>query len=217
MFILLCLTFVLSFTTGKTNVRLMNNTRLKIINGHPNENIMHYYNIRAGSTYYYKGYVHHLSRVTRLNPENSHGGKGLPRNDVILIKVTPQFQFSSIIRPAKMPKVNDLIPEVLWVSGWGITEYKEISKKLRVVAVKKVPYNRCREIALYSAVLIEDQHLCYGGQGVDSCQGDSGGPLADYETVYGIASFGALECGRFPGVYESVSHYSDWIEYTIQT
>lgn len=85
---------------------------------------MHYYNVRAGSIYYYKGYMHHLSRVTRLNPQNSLGGKGLPRNDVILIKVTPQFQFSSTIRPAKMPKVNDLIPEILWVSGWGLTEYK---------------------------------------------------------------------------------------------
>ncbi|CAD6220933.1 GSCOCT00014037001.2-RA-CDS [Cotesia congregata] len=98
-----------------------------------------------------------------------------------------------------------------------VFDFQKISKKLRVVAVKRVPYNLCRQMSLYSTVLIEDQHLCYGGQGFDSCQGDSGGPLADYDTVYGIASFGALECGHFPGVYESVSYYSDWIEYTIQT
>ncbi|XP_057330193.1 ovochymase-like [Microplitis mediator] len=262
MFILLCLFFFLSIAAEKNNfIRpINNNTRLKIINGHPinielrpfmvslhcrnfficggsiissswvltaqhcinPQEPLHHYYIRAGSVYYYQGQIYYLSRIEMINTENESANNGssvvdyLPKHDIVLLKMTRKFKYSSTIKPAKLP-INDEIPHYLWASGWGLTESNEPSTKLRIVGLTKIPYNACFNISSYSRVLLNDHHICFGSGGYDSCSGDSGGPLANYDTIYGIVSFGITKCGFGPGVYEKVSFYSDWINYIINT
>ncbi|XP_062372445.1 complement factor I-like [Sardina pilchardus] len=86
-----------------------------------------------------------------------------------------------------------------------------------------------------SVALIENCHAHYPGRfrpgmmcagdvegSVDSCQGDSGGPLVCQDPsgmsyVWGVVSWGE-KCGQkgYPGVYNQVAHYYDWIRVTTE-
>ena len=84
-----------------------------------------------------------------------------------------------------------------------------------------VPHNTCQAIFETAGNIIDDQMICFGGEGKDSCQGDSGGPLicveANTPVLRGIVSFGR-GCGRqgIPGMYTRVSNYINWIDDAIE-
>lgn len=103
------------------------------------------------------------------------------------------------------------------VFGWGLTDpsnsdsYSSVLMSLRVPLVEK---QKCLELYSNSSVKITDNMVCAGGVvGQDACGGDSGGPLLVNNQLSGIVSFGPSDCGsELPGVYSSISYFSDWIE-----
>jgi len=67
----------------------------------------------------------------------------------------------------------------------------------------------------------ENIQICLAGDYKDSCNGDSGGPALpeiSNTCVYGIVSYGSLECGwdgNSWGVYTRVAAYKKWIEQNV--
>mmetsp|Transcript_16378 Transcript_16378/g.39002 ORF Transcript_16378/g.39002 Transcript_16378/m.39002 type:complete len:107 (+) Transcript_16378:29-349(+) len=53
--------------------------------------------------------------------------------------------------------------------------------------------------------------ICAGEQDRGTCGGDSGGPLFQKNTLVGLTSFGAMNCGLIPDVYTSIAGTIYWI------
>ncbi|KAL1512801.1 hypothetical protein ABEB36_002328 [Hypothenemus hampei] len=148
-------------------------------------------------------------------------------NDIALLRLIRNVQFSDYIKPICLPKghllTKSYVNENLIVAGWGKTETRSESNiKLKL----EVPVNTaetCTRQYSQANVRLGNTQLCAGGQkGKDSCRGDSGGPLMKYENTsnfyanwysVGVVSFGPSPCGmeNWPGVYTKVSSFVDWI------
>ncbi|KAJ3654561.1 hypothetical protein Zmor_013740 [Zophobas morio] len=144
-------------------------------------------------------------------------------NDLALIKLKREIQFSDFIKPiclpsrAERPRTGDR----LVVAGWGRTEFASSSPVKLKLWVPVAETSQCSTKFRSAGVNLGNKQLCAGGElGRDSCNGDSGGPLMattknDSAQWYleGIVSFGA-RCGSqgWPGVYTKVGEYIDWIK-----
>ncbi|XP_055604081.1 CLIP domain-containing serine protease B4-like [Uranotaenia lowii] len=141
-------------------------------------------------------------------------------NDIALIKLERQVQFTEFISPVCLPLVKDLrtmreASKKFTVVGWGARERGAYGSQYKLaVDVPGVSVETCRKT--YPAVI--DTEMCAGGDpGKDSCQGDSGGSLVlnddGYWYQFGVVSYG-LGCGieGVPGVYTRVTSYLDWIQ-----
>eukprot|EP00066_Takifugu_rubripes_P015406 XP_011604672.1 PREDICTED: hyaluronan-binding protein 2-like [Takifugu rubripes] len=104
------------------------------------------------------------------------------------------------------------------ISGWAVTETQHYgTNQLMDARVLLISQDKCKAPHVYGDSL-DDSMFCAGNinGGVDSCQGDSGGPLVCQSNgthyVVGVVSWGD-GCGKKykPGVYASVSRFSDWI------
>ena len=132
-------------------------------------------------------------------------------NDLALIKLKREIQFSDFIKPiclpsrAERPRTGDR----LVVAGWGRTEFASSSPVKLKLWVPVAETSQCSTKFRSAGVNLGNKQLCAGGElGRDSCNGDSGGPLMattknDSAQWYleGIVSFGA-RCGSqgWPGV-----------------
>lgn len=149
-------------------------------------------------------------------------------NDIALLKLEHPVTFSPYVRPACLAESFDIRTEKVIATGWGRTEYAEMtSDNLQKVVLDKIPQPACN--ASYAPHLsrslirgiVDDTQFCAGSKlHQDTCQGDSGGPVQIYHssiqcmyTVVGITSFG-IRCAEtgLPGVYTRVYPYIDWIE-----
>ncbi|XP_055595527.1 phenoloxidase-activating factor 2-like isoform X2 [Uranotaenia lowii] len=117
-------------------------------------------------------------------------------------------------------------------SGWGkhkvspVVGISAIPKKLELPVVdNEACQTALRTTKLGSSFALHDTFLCAGGQpDVDTCLGDGGAPLAcpmpdqpDRFVQAGIVAWG-VGCGMegLPGVYTSVSVFTDWINRKIE-
>lgn len=157
---------------------------------------------------------------------------GADYDDIALLRLTEDVEFTDYIRPICLPMTAALqnLPTtdiVMTVAGWGQTENSTSSRYKMFVGVKGWPNEKCNDAFKSLDVEIRANHLCAGGtHREDSCRGDSGGPLMKSEIIdkkpvwilKGIVSFGPNKCGTkdIPGVYTRISNFFDWIEENIQ-
>lgn len=149
--------------------------------------------------------------------ENYNDSDIYPVNDVALLKLQSPV---SDIQPIGL--VTDASPSNFYetnnalISGWGDTAQGsgKGSDELLYAPVQIVTTAVCN--ASYGGKIV-DGMMCATAHNTDSCQGDSGGPLTVFgkdKKLYenGIVSWG-IGCAqaKFPGVYASISTYSNWI------
>ncbi|KAJ3641626.1 hypothetical protein Zmor_028122 [Zophobas morio] len=146
-------------------------------------------------------------------------------NDIALLKLDRQVQFSDYIAPICL-QVNRNLPNANFIAtGWGRTELGgSQSDILMKVDLEYFPNEVCQrnydDVALESLSrgIVDDTQICAGSrqEEKDTCQGDSGWPLQirdDALYLVGITSFGKA-CGvvNSPAVYTRVSYYVPWVE-----
>ncbi|KAG5670022.1 hypothetical protein PVAND_000309 [Polypedilum vanderplanki] len=151
------------------------------------------------------------------------------KNDIALIKLKNNVQFSRIVHPACLAQPNLIVNRKPVASGWGFTEVAgQTADHLQKVDLSIISNNECSRLLgkLFdnpNDYSVESTQICAGDLrgGKDTCQGDSGGPLVIPSnnnkcmyTLIGVTSYGTPFCGAAdsPGVYTRVSSYLDWIE-----
>lgn len=139
------------------------------------------------------------------------------RNDIAVLWFDQPFEFNGKIAAIDFPSVNDALPKIGSIVGWGVTragDVKSLSDHLRHVQKSTISNAQCD--TMYANIYrIKHQMFCsYDEEGYyDACTGDDGGAYASGRFIYGISSW-AYRCAhpRFPRVYTRVSAYIDWIK-----
>lgn len=160
-----------------------------------------------------------------LHEDYHENYNGILFNDIALLRLTEDVEYSSSINTICMPFMTDnyRAPELgtnFTVAGWGETVSYYSSKRLRKVVVPFVSRRACKKLFYRKyETFIPTTNICAGGElGKDSCYGDSGGPLmrkiGDYWVLEGIISYGDTdECAtEMPTVHAYVFKYNEWIK-----
>lgn len=154
-------------------------------------------------------------------------------NDIALIRFTSRVKLGPNLLPICLPEENSSVMENEQgtVSGWGVTENRQLSDDLKYAHVSAYSRRECEKTPGKS-MIFSNNMFCAGDSGKDSCKGDSGGPfvlpmLSSSSGPYyltGIVSWGA-RC-RIPqpgstrivnkGYYTKVGNYVRWIKQTIE-
>jgi len=143
-------------------------------------------------------------------------------NDIALIKIKGEVDFSDFIRPVCLPHTDrSYNSQNTTVVGWGkLSEGGLPANVLQEVSVPIIPQRNCRHDTHYRIAEITDNMFCAGFSDgkIDACQGDSGGPAVwkgdgkQYFTQIGIVSWGqGCARGGYPGVYTRIGRYLKWI------
>jgi secreted trypsin-like serine protease len=145
------------------------------------------------------------------------------RNDIALIKLNAQVNYTDQVGPVCIPPSSYSIAErkQSWATGFGKTvEGERHSDYLMQVELPIISEKECQKEN--GAGIDYELQLCSGKPkaGYDTCQGDSGGPLVaqdldnnDRWYQIGVTSWGMGCSGA--GVYTRVSSYTKWIEKTV--
>lgn len=137
-------------------------------------------------------------------------------NDIALIRLARDVQFSDYIKPICLPRSSH-IPENLWVAGWGKTENRSESNIKLKISLPLSSRQECERLYGAHGINLRGSQVCAGGvPGRDTCRGDSGGPLMSVErtsngiarwTIVSIVSLGPSPCGsNYPGISFFFSH-----------
>nr|XP_039274309.1 transmembrane protease serine 2-like [Styela clava] len=143
-------------------------------------------------------------------------------NDIAVIHVTKNFEYSTEIQPACLPLAGQVFTDNsnVDVTGWGsIISGGSASNILQAVTIPLVNLETCKTSFPAVGYHLKDGMICAGtaAGGKDSCQGDSGGPLvtpySSRRYLVGATSWG-IGCAlpNRPGVYADVPYYIDWIK-----
>ncbi|XP_071304512.1 acrosin-like [Agelaius tricolor] len=149
-------------------------------------------------------------------------------NDIALMQLDRPVLCSSYIQLACLAEPTLSVSELrnCWIAGWGATTARSLDSAdhLQQAKVKLIDLQLCNSSDWYAGE-VHPYNLCAGyPQGtIDSCKGDSGGPLmcqdnnAAYWWVIGVTSWGeGCARARQPGVYSSVQHFYEWIDYNMR-
>ncbi|KAL5280017.1 CLIPB1 family protein [Megaselia abdita] len=166
-----------------------------------------------------------------VHEEYNHESSTQP-NDIALIRLAEDVEFTDFIQPLCLPWSNELqtktyVGKALDVAGWGKTERSTTNARKLKAMVKGVDHSECVPAYRKLGVLLNTKQLCAGGEfGVDTCRGDSGGSLVavdstsgrPYYLAVGVVSFGPIPCGQagIPGVYTKVADYVPWIRNKVE-
>ncbi|XP_008829096.1 serine protease 46 [Nannospalax galili] len=148
--------------------------------------------------------------------------------DIALLKLKDPVSWSPLVQPICLPSNNFklTIGTMCWVIGWGHEKSKGTSNtsySLQGLAVRIVSTEICNH--RYQFLLLKDQKkfigndmLCTSSEwGLDTCQDTSGSSLVCQVNKtwiqMGVVSWN-FGCGRrrFPSIYTSTSHYTQWIK-----
>ncbi|KAI4459021.1 tryptase-related [Holotrichia oblita] len=170
-------------------------------------------------------------KVIAIEKITQHPGwvSGSPQffDDIALLRLAEDVQFSEFIQPICLPTVKSQLPPPstkLTVVGWGRTESEAPNDIKRKGVIYRQDSSKCMNTI---SIPLRKTQICVGGGIVDSCKGDSGGPLmmstkgTDGGKIWhlvGVVSLGYDNpCGSpgQPGIYTSVSEYLDWIRQTM--
>ncbi|XP_026744925.1 trypsin, alkaline C-like [Trichoplusia ni] len=170
--------------------------------------------VRIGSSYSSSGGEVLPLAAMLLHPDYS---PWRVHHDITILRTSVEIKYSATVQPAPIAgsTYNLADDAVVWATGWGITEFDDVSEQLRDVQVWTVNHEICRQRYLWTLHRITTDMLCTGWLDVggrDQCMLDSGGPVYHNGVVVGVCSFGqGCASPRFPGVNTRVSSYSDWI------
>ncbi|KAG8236453.1 hypothetical protein J437_LFUL016750 [Ladona fulva] len=164
--------------------------------------------------------------IAQMVVHPQYTGKSGLQNDIALIRLTSQINFSSdSVRPVCLPiglsvQEQNLVGKWLTVAGWGVTEKYTSSRVLLKGNVPVKSNAECEQLYKNQLQISNTSQLCTGGVR-DTCNRDSGGPLTYYGPMegslrviqHGIVSFGPQTCGNteLPAVYTRVGYYMKWI------
>ena len=144
------------------------------------------------------------------------------KHDIALLRLSRDVNFTDYIQPICLPE-NESVPQILHVTGWGITEYGFKSPVKLKLSLNLYDITTCSQKYRNIGVNVGAGQICAGGKRwEDACRGDSGGPLMSIErstdgfyrwTAVGIVSFGKGNCGvwGWPSVYTKIYDYVPWI------
>ncbi|XP_042308806.1 complement C1s subcomponent isoform X2 [Sceloporus undulatus] len=146
-------------------------------------------------------------------------------NDIALLRLKKPVTLGPTISPICLPgtssEYDPQIGTTGFVAGWGSTETRKSSLKLRAAKIPVHDMDMCRRVkpdppADALTYVFTENMICAGDGRRDSCHGDSGGAYAiqdpHNETRYyvaGLVSWGP-KCGTY-GLYTKVANYVDWI------
>ncbi|KAI4500529.1 hypothetical protein M0802_004491 [Mischocyttarus mexicanus] len=140
-------------------------------------------------------------------------------NDVAVVKIIGEFEYSMRVGPACLPLYytqENFVGQVITALGWGTTEFGgPKSDVLMKVDLKVISGRAC--LSFYQN-LTQDQ-LCTYNEGKDACQFDSGGPelwqnpAINRLFLLGVISYGRTCADEAPGVAMRVTSYLDFILY----
>lgn len=163
--------------------------------------------------------------VAKIISHNAYGRGygGVVINDIALIKLAREIQFTAKLQPICLPYGERRQLSSLVACGWGKSmEFREIRVK-RAANLNVWSDADCRES--YGT----DSHICAGQNGSNTCDGDSGGPLMQSVQVYGaryrhmvleaIISQGFMACNsKFnPSIGMRVRNFLSWIENNVES
>ena len=152
----------------------------------------------------------HYKRISKLN-------------DIGLIRLSTNVEYSEYIRPICLPLSDSLQlieNQELAVSGWGLTsERGQATTIKKKILTKLVSYETCHNIYMGSSKFVTQFHLCGNESESYTCQGDGGGPLMmsvkNQWMQVGILSFGLWPLGT-TSVYINTAKYLNWIKQNLE-
>ncbi|KAL3875572.1 hypothetical protein ACJMK2_033513 [Sinanodonta woodiana] len=144
------------------------------------------------------------------------------RDDIALIITQEPIEYNDHTRPACLPDVFHRyhVGDICYLPGWGSTLSTGNEDVLNQVNMPILDDGVCSR---HFRDFLSDTELCAGYEnGIkEFCPNDLGSPLMCKDRngrwyIQGLASSG-LDChiAKYPGVYEDVSLYSDWIKQTM--
>lgn len=145
-------------------------------------------------------------------------------NDIALIKLAKEVQFTKYIQPICMPfTVSDYEPPTndtnFTIAGWGTRRYTFNNEILEFVEIPFFPFADCEQIYEYYGRDLTDNSICAGGViGENFCYKDGGGPLmrqiGDQWILEGIITKNIEDgcASKTPGVFINVIKYERWIK-----
>ncbi|KAJ8734277.1 hypothetical protein PYW07_014828 [Mythimna separata] len=141
----------------------------------------------------------------------------LIKNDVSLLKVKSDIQFSDLVQPIGLPTEDTGAGADLFLSGWGRLSYPgSLPVHLQMINLTSLSVERCQSIYKRINPVYDTQICSLTKTGEGACHGDSGGPLVAGNSVVGIVSWG-MPCARgYPDVYTRVYSFLDWIQPKIE-
>ncbi|KAJ8713392.1 hypothetical protein PYW07_013762 [Mythimna separata] len=142
-------------------------------------------------------------------------------NDIAMIMLPQDVEFSDTIFPIALPSGNELENTFVgWygmVSGYGFRKDMESTtteKFLSYVYLPLISFDQCYPFQSMDPSIF----ICASGaEGKSTCLGDSGGPLVvnndDKIVLVGVCSFiSTAGCEKgYPAMFARVSAYMDWI------
>ena len=206
------------------------------IAGATKENILSYFRIRSGSSFFNKdGTIHKIidfrkSKIkgkskfmniiilTIFSFRNHHifyfwlNKEGSEYVDIALIKVAPNFNDSQTEK-IELYSANEFlpVPTVGRVSGWGLTENGTYPKRLRAVEIPTISNFECNDI--YRETFSEGRFCAADLNNIQksTCFADSGGAFVVKGRQAGIVHRGDCN-GNKPGIYVNISNYREMID-----
>ncbi|XP_053593015.1 chymotrypsin-2 [Microplitis demolitor] len=138
------------------------------------------------------------------------------RNDIGLIEVDEDIEFSDNVKPVDLPTSNfDKSDYPAYLSGWGKTDYPgSIPNDLQYIKLTVIDQKQCRNFSMR----VTNKNICtLNGRGEGACHGDSGGPLVSDGVQIGVVSWGIPCAKNKPDVFTRVYSYRDWIKENIES
>lgn len=156
-------------------------------------------------------------------PKNFHihpnYGKILIKNDIALIQITEDYEFSKYVQPISLPSdcnLNENVDTV--VMGHGVTGGKSESLSPVLQSATLRTKTRWECVKSFPLLLFRKTVLCAESQQTTRkqsvCQGDSGSPMvrSSDNTLIGITSFGPLSgCDGYAQAFTDVIMYHGFI------
>lgn len=156
--------------------------------------------------------------------EYGRAASGMVINDIALIKLKSEIQFTTKLQPICLPFGTKRQPSNLVACGWGKSmEQHEIREK-RAAVLQVWNDQKC-----HKEYYTDSSHVCAGQNGSNTCDGDSGGPLMESVRVNGsidqrmvleaVISQGYIFCNSnfYPSIGTRVHNFLSWIENNIDS